>query len=251
MRALQTTRVIHKALQIPIRVCNVVKSSSGSTGLTNACPDCESSLTKQDLCTSCNKPVAYGQIKKKYVLDENDQRILTEKELVDLKNIDNDIKIEGTISQEQFSESQIVGAYFLLPSSKLKKKSEQNQVVQNKKHYAKLRQAVIDCPDLIAVKFSIRQKEKLGILKVEGKTIVLLTIAFNEYVQDNDEIGDLDISLTDKEKLDSKRLLKSIGKTDLTKITDTYKEKLLAILSGKPEPQAKEVEQDDQMWGSL
>ena len=250
MRAIQTIKVIHKALQIQIRVCNVVKSASGSTGLTNACPDCESSLTKQDLCTSCNKPVAYGQIKKKYVLDENDQRILSEKELEDLKNIDNNIMIEGTISQDQFSESQIVGAYFLLPSSKLKKKSEQNQVEQNKKHYAKLRQAVIDCPDLIAVKFSIRQKEKLGILKVEGKTIVLLTIAFDEYVQENDEVGDLDISLTDKEKLDSKRLLKSIGKTDLTKITDTYKEKLLAILSGKPKPQVKEAKQDE-MWGSL
>lgn len=250
MRALQTTNVIHKALQIPIRVCNVVKSASGSTGLTNACPDCESSLTKQDLCTSCNKPVAYGQIKKKYVLDENDQRVLSEQELTDLKNIDNNIKIEGTISQEQFSESQIVGAYFLLPSSKLKKKSEQNQVAQNLKHYAKLRQAVLDCPDLIAVKFSIRQKEKLGILKVEGKTIVLLTIAFDEYVQENDEVGDLDISLTDKEKLDSKRLLKSIGKTDLTKIKDTYKEKLLAILSGKPQPKVKEAKQDE-MWGSL
>ena len=251
MRALQTTNVIHKALQIPIRVCNVVKSASGSTGLTNACPDCESSLTKQDLCTSCNKPVAYGQIKKKYVLDENDQRVLSEQELTDLKNIDNNIKIEGTISQEQFSESQIVGAYFLLPSSKLKKKSEKNQVVQNIKHYAKLRQAVMDCPDLIAVKFSIRQKEKLGILKVEGKTIVLLTIAFNEYVQENDELADLDVTLTTKEKEDSKKLVKSIGKTDLTKITDTYKEKLLAILSGKPEPKAKAVEQEDEMWGSL
>jgi len=251
LRALQTTRVIHKALQIPIRVCNVVKSTSGSTGLTNACPDCEASLTKQDLCTSCNKPVSYGQIKKKYVLDENDQRILTEKELDDLKNIDNDIKIVGTVSEDQFSESKIVGAYYLLPSSKLKKKSERNQVIQNIKHYAKLRQAVTDCPDLIAVTFSIRQKEKLGILKVEGKTIVLLTIAFNEYVQDNDELADLDVTLTTKEKEDSKKLVKSIGKTDLTNITDTYKEKLEAILSGKPEPKAKAVEQEDEMWGSL
>jgi len=250
MRALQTTYVIHKALQIPIRVCNVVKSSSGSTGLTNACPDCNASLTKQDLCATCNKVVAYNQIKKKYVLDENDQRILSEKELTDLKNIDNNIKIEGTVSAEQFSESKIVGAYYLLPSTKLKKKSEQNQVEQNKKHYARLRQAVIDCPDLIAVKFSIRQKEKLGILKVEGKTIVLLTIAFDEYVQENDELGDLDISLTDNEKLDSKKLLKSIGKTDLTKIKDTYKEKLEAILSGNPEPEVKEEKQDE-MWGSL
>lgn len=250
MRALQTTHVIHKALQIPIRVCNVVKSSSGSTGLTNACPDCNASLTKQDLCVTCNKAVAYSQIKKKYVLDENDQRVLTEKELTDLKNIDNNIKIEGTISEEQFSESKIVGAYYLLPSTKLKKKSEQNQVEQNKKHYAKLRLAVEDCPDLIAVKFSIRQKEKMGILKVEGKTIVLLTIAFDEYVQENDEVNDLDISLTDKEKLDSKKLLKSIGKTDLTKIKDTYKEKLEAILSGKPEPEVKEEKQDE-MWGSL
>jgi len=250
MRALQTIHVIHKALQIPIRVCNVVKSSSGSTGLTNACPDCNASLTKQDLCATCNKVVAYNQIKKKYVLDENDQRILSEKELTDLKNIDNNIKIEGTVSAEQFSESKIVGAYYLLPSTKLKKKSEQNQVEQNKKHYARLRQAVIDCPDLIAVKFSIRQKEKLGILKVEGKTIVLLTIAFDEYVQENDELKDLDISLTDNEKLDSKKLLKSIGKTDLTKIKDTYKEKLEAILSGNPEPEVKEEKQDE-MWGSL
>lgn len=251
MRALQTTNVIHKALQIPIRVCNVVKSASGSTGLTNACPDCESSLTKQDLCVTCNKAVAYGQIKKKYVLDENDQRILTEKELEDLKNIDNNIKIDGTISQDQFSESRIVGAYYLLPSTKLKKKGEQLQVAKNKVDYATLRQAVIDCPDLIAVTFSIRQKEKLGILKVEGKVIVLLTIAFNEYLNENDEVDDIDTTLTSKQKEYSKKLIKSIDPTDLTKITDTYKEKLEAILSGKSKPESKAKDQDDDMWGSL
>jgi len=249
LRALQTTKLTHKALQIPIRVCNVVKSSSNSTGLSNACPDCKGNLSKPDICRACDKEIPYANIQKKYVVDKNDQRILTPEQLDELKNIDNDIKIEGHVSSEQFRTSLIVGAYYLLPQTKLKKKSEQKQVEDNKKHYAKLRQAIADSAEPISVRFSIRQKEKLGILKVENNAIVLLTLAFNEHVQEVDE--DLNIDLSVKDKEDSKKLLKSIGKTDLTKITDTYNEKLERILSGKSEPQDQDSDKKDDMWGSL
>jgi len=248
LRAIQTTRLVHKAIQIPIRVCNVVKSSNGSTGLSNACPDCHANLSKPDICRACDKEISHSEILKKYVVDKDEQHILTSEQLDELKNIDNDIKIEGNVSQDQFKSSLITGSYYLLPSTKLKKKSEQKLVEDNKKHYAKLREAIGMSVDPIVVKFSIRQKEKLGVLKVEGKAIVLLTLAFNEYVQDMDE--DLDIDLNPKELADSKKLAKSITKTDLTKITDTYIEKLERIISGKSQPQAEKKEDDD-MWGSL
>ncbi len=248
MRAIQTTRLIHKALQIPIRVCNVVSSGSGSTGLTNACPDCSADVGMQNICKGCNTTIPYGNLKKKYKITEEDEHVLDDEQLTQLKNIPNDIKIIGSVEKDQFKSSIIVGSYYLLPSSKLKKKSEQILVQENKKHYAKLRQTVLDCPDPIAVKFSIRQKEKLGILKVEGDVIVMLSIAFNEYIQDQDE--DLKIDLTTKEKQDSKKFVKSIPKTDLTKVKDTYNETLEAILSGNSKPQAKESKDDD-MWGSL
>ncbi len=248
MRAIQTTRLVHKAIQIPIRVCNVVKSSNGSTGLSNACPDCHANLSKPDICRACDKEISHSEILKKYVVDKEEEHILTSEQLDDLKNIDNDIKIEGSVSQDQFKSSLITGSFYLLPSTKLKKKSEQKLVEDNKKHYAKLREAIGMSVDPIVVKFSIRQKEKLGVLKVEGKAIVLLTLAFNEYVQEMDE--DLDIDLNPKDVADSKKLAKSITKTDLTKITDTYIEKLERILSGKSQPQA-EKKDDDDMWGSL
>ena len=249
MRALQTTRLTHKAIQIPIRVCNVVKSSSGSTGLTNACPDCSADVGMKNVCKDCNKEISYGDLKKKYKVTTEEQHILTDEQLDQLKNIDNDIKIEGHISEDQFRSSLIVGSYYLLPSTKLKKKSEQKQVEDNKKHYAKLREAILESPEPIAVTFSIRQKEKLGVLKVENNAIVLLTLAFNEHVQEVDE--DLNIDLNASEKADSKKLVKSIGKTDLTKITDTYNEKLERILSGKSEPQDRDSDKKDDMWGSL
>lgn len=248
MRAIQTTRLVHKAIQIPIRVCNVVKSSNGSTGLSNACPDCHANLSKPDICRACDKEVSHSEILKKYVLDKEEEHILTTEQLDELKNIDNDIKIEGSVSQDQFKSSLITGCFYLLPSTKLKKKSEQKLVEDNKKHYAKLREAIGISVDPIVVKFSIRQKEKLGVLKVENNAIILLTLAFNEYIQDMDE--DLDIDLNPKELADSKKLAKSIPKTDLTKITDTYIEKLERIISGKSQPQAEKKEDDD-MWGSL
>ena len=248
MRALQTTRVIHKALQIPIRVCNVVKSSSGQTGLSNACPDCEADVGMKNVCKSCNKEISHADLKKKYKITEEDQHILTAEELSELKNIDSDIKIEGSVSQDQFKESMIVGSYYLLPSTKLKKKSEQNLVLENKDHYARLRQTVLDCPDPIVVKFSIRQKEKLGILKVEGDVIIMLSIAFNEYLQDQDE--DLKIDLSESMKKDSAKFVKSIKKTDLATIKDTYNETLEAILSGNVKQQKPKQTEDD-MWGSL
>ena len=248
MRALQTTRLIHKALQIPIRVCNVVSSSSGSTGLTNACPDCSADVGMQNVCKGCSKTVAHKDLKKKYKITEEDQHVLDDEQLAQLKNIPSDIKIEGSVSKDQFKESLIVGSYYLLPSTKLKKKSELGLIEENKNHYATLRQTVLDCPDPIAVKFSIRQKEKLGILKVEGDVIVLLSIAFNEYIQDQDE--DLNIVLSPSMKKNSKKFVKSIPKTDMTKIIDTYNEKLEAILSGNSTPQVAESKDDD-MWGSL
>lgn len=232
-----------------MRVCNVVKSSNGSTGLSNACPDCKGDIGLKNVCKGCAKEVSYSEIQKKYKITESEQRILTKDELDELNSVGSAISVIGSITQEEFKTSQITGSYFLLPQTKLKKKSEQKDIEDNKRSYAILREGILSSVNPFTVKFAIRQKEKLGVLVVEDNAIVLLTLAFREYIQEVDE--DLDITLSDSDKALSKKFVESIDKTDLTQIKDTYNEKLERILSGKSQPQDEQKESKEDMWGSL
>lgn len=248
MRAIQSTTLIHKAIQIDVRVCNVVKSSSKSTGLNNACPDCQGDLSKPNLCRSCDKEVDYQNIQKKFKFTQDDVRILTTEELEQLKGIGSHIKVKGSIDKEQFKPSLIVGSYYILPQNKLKKKSEQEQLKQNLIDYAILRESILNSENLFTVKFSLRDKEKIGVLTVENDYIVLLNLAYPEYVQEVDEETALKLDETQK-KL-SKRFTQSIKPIELSSLTDTFKETLQRILEGKEKPQEKKVQTSD-MWGSV
>ena len=232
-----------------MRVCNVVKSSNGSTGLSNACPECSGDVGLKNVCKACDKEISYGEIQKKYKITEDEQRVLTKDELEDLNSIGSAISVIGSITQEEFKSSQITGSYYLLPQTKLKKKSEKADIEDNKRGYAILREGILSSENPFTVKFAIRQKEKLGVLVVEDNAIVLLTLAFREYIQEQDE--DLDISLSESDKVLSKKFVESIGKTDLAEIKDTYNEKLERILSGKSQPQDEQKESKEDMWGSL
>lgn len=249
MRAIQTTKVVHKAIQIPVRVANVVKSSNGSTGLTNACPDCEGDVGLKNVCKGCSKEISYGEIQKKYKITESEQRILTKDELEELNSSTSTIKVIGSITNEEFKSSMITGSYFILPQTKLKKKSEQKDIEDNKRSYAILRESILLSDEPFTVKFAIRQKEKLGVFVIEDNAIVLLTLAFGEYIQEVDE--DLEISLSDGDKAKAKKFVESIAKTKLAEIKDTYNEKLERILSGKPQEKSEDKKEDEDMWGSL
>ena len=248
MRAIQSTKVIHKAIQIDVRVCNVVKSSSKSTGLNNACPDCQGDLSKLNMCRNCDKEIQYQDIQKKFKFTKDEQRILTTDELDQLKGIGSQIKVKGTIDKDQFKPSLIIGSYYILPQNKLKKKSEQEQLKQNLIDYAILKESILNSDKLITVKFSIRDKEKLGVLTVENDYIVLLNLAFAEYVQEVDE--ETTLKLDEIQKKLSKRFTQSIKAIKLSSLTDTFKETLQRILEGKPEPEQKKVQASD-MWGSV
>ena len=142
----------------------------------------------------------------------------------------------------------IIGSYYILPQNKLKKKSEQEQLKQNLIDYAILKQSILESDNLFTVKFSIRDKEKIGVLTVENDYIVLLNLAYPEYVQEVDEETALKLDETQK-KL-SKRFTQSIKAIKLSSLTDTFKETLERILQGKPEPEQKKVQTSD-MWGSV
>ena len=247
MRAIQTTKVIHKKIHIPVRVANVVKSSNGSTGLSNACPECKGDVGIKNFCKGCSKEISYGDIQKKYKITETEQRVLTKEELEQLNSISSAIKVIGSITNEEFKSSQITGSYFILPQTKLKKKSDIQQIEKNKQDYAILREGILLSDKPFTVKFAIRQKEKLGVFVVEDNVVVLLTLAFREYVQEVDE--DLEITMSENDKAKAKKFISSIGKTDLAEIKDTYNEKLESILSGKTQPQDESEDEDEDMWG--
>lgn len=249
MRAIQSTRVIHKAIQIQVRVCNVVKSSANSTGLSNACPDCKGNLSKPNMCRGCNKEVLHGDVLKKYAITKEEQRILTTKELEQLKGIGSTMNVLGTIDKDQFKQSFIVGSYYVLPQTKLKLKSEQQQVEQNKIDYAILKESVLRSDNMLAVKFAIRDKEKLGVFTVENDYIVLLSLAYPEFVQEQDE--ETAIKLDEAQKKMSEKFVESIKPIDLSSVTDSYTETLEKILEGKSDPQAQKKVETSNMWSSL
>ncbi len=251
MKAITTLNISYKVLNFPVRVCTLVGKPSG---LKECCPDCNADVNNVKLCRTCDKEIAWTSVGKKFALGK-DEKILTKEQIDSLKNLSSEIKIAGIVDEDQLNQSYIQSSYLILPQTKIKKKSEQDLIEKHKKNYAKLREAIIEARlnhKEFLVSFSIRDREKLGKLVIENNAIVLCVLAYSEHIRENDETDDLEIDLTEKEKLDSKKLVKSVKKIDFDKVNDRFTETLEKILSGKTEPQDREEKSDDSdMWGSL
>ncbi|MFC7403372.1 Ku protein [Citricoccus sp. GCM10030269] len=179
----------------------------------------------QRRCEVCGKKIDYDDIDKAYTEDEQTV-IITDEDLDALPEAQNDeIEVVQFVPSEQIDPVTLGKSYFLEPQGK------------SPKSYLLLQQALEDTDRTAVVTFALRQKTRLGVLRVQDKVLVLQTMRWA------DEIRDVDFPATrsrtkinTKEKKLASALVDQFA-SDFTpeEFEDTYQVELRKLIDAKLE----------------
>lgn len=219
-RAITSSAITYKGSIIPVKIYTLV--ASDVSPLSNACADCKGDIGHKNYCKECS--TESPTMVKAYKLSKNEKVVLTDDQLAKLKEVDGEIEVLGTVPKSDFDNKLISGAYFLLPDKPKKKTAKSYD-----KAYGILRSGLTES-DHVVVRFSVRSKERIGVLTVQDKVIVLLAIAYDEQVREIENEPQID--LNEEEVKMGKEFVSKLEKTDLTQITNRFTERLEKILDG-------------------
>ena len=179
----------------------------------------------QRRCEVCSKVVEYKDIAKAY--DDGEQTVvLTDADLASLPvEKSREIEVVEFVPSTQVDPILFDRTYYLEPDSK------------SIKSYVLLRRTLEDTDRTAIVQFSLRQKSRLGALRVRGDVLTLQTLLWE------DEVREADFpSLEEKVRISAKELEMSSALVDSfssdfdpAEFTDDYQEQLRTLIEAKLE----------------
>ncbi|MCC9197410.1 Ku protein [Arthrobacter sp. zg-Y820] len=179
----------------------------------------------QRRCEICGEVVEYKDIAKAY--DDGEQTVvLTDEDLASLPvEKSREIEVVEFVPSEQVDPILFDRTYYLEPDSK------------STKSYVLLRRTLEDTERTAVVQFSLRQKSRLGALRVRGDVLTLQTLLWE------DEVRDAAFpSLDEKVRISAKELEMSSALVDSfssdfnpAEFTDDYQEQLKTLIEAKLE----------------
>jgi DNA end-binding protein Ku len=237
-RAITSSAITHKGSVIPVKIYTLV--ASDVSPLSNACADCKGDIGHKNYCKGCEaqEPMTV----KAYKISKDEKVILTDDQLTKLKEVDGEIEVLGTVPKSDFDSKLISGAYYLLPDIP-KKKTGKSFL----KAYGILHSGIVESDRHVIVRFSVRTKERLGVIQVQGNVLVLLAIAYNDQVRDIE--NEPQFVLSDEEIKMGKEFVNKLEKTDLTQIANRFTERLEKIIEGADVQSVTESDDSDDGTG--
>jgi DNA end-binding protein Ku len=237
-RAITSSAITYKGQVIPVKIYTLV--GSDDSPLSNACAECKGDIGHKNYCKGCEavEPTTV----KAYKISKDEKVILTDDQLAKLKEVDGEIEVLGVVPKSGFDPKLISGAYYLLPDIP-KKKTGKSFL----KAYGILHSGVSESDSHVVVRFSVRSKERLGLIQVQGNVLVLLAIAYNDQVREIE--NEPEIVLNAEEVKLGKEFVSKLEKTDLTTITNRFTEKLEKILEGADIQSVSSTSDDDDGTG--
>lgn len=177
----------------------------------------------QRRCEVCGQVVKYEDIDKAY--DDGEQTVvLTEEDFESLpEERSREIEVVEFVPSDQLDPIMFERSYFLGPDSK------------SPKAYVLLRRTLEQTDRTAIVQFALRQKTRLGALRVRGDVLMLQSLLWDDEVREaNFPELDETIRLSKKELEMSASLVDSFS-TDFEpdKFTDEYQEQLRRLIDGK------------------
>ncbi|AZN30497.1 Ku protein [Flaviflexus salsibiostraticola] len=125
-------------------------------------------------CEVCGKKVEYKDIDKAYQEGE-DTVVITEEDLKSLPSAENrEIEVVQFVPGDQVDPIMFERSYYLEPEGK------------SPKSYLLLRQTLEDTDRIAIVQFALRQKTRLGALRVRGKVLILHGLLWADEVREMD-----------------------------------------------------------------
>lgn len=179
----------------------------------------------QRKCEICSEVVAYEDIDKAYE-EEGRTVVLTAAELKSLPEENSrEIEVVEFIPAEQLDPIMYERSYFLEPDSK------------SPKAYMLLRQTLEDTDRIAIVQYALRQKTRLGALRVREDVLLLQALLWGDEVREAKFPSlETDIKISDKELEMSSALVESMAHDfDPDSYTDDYQAQLKTLIEAKLE----------------
>ena len=179
----------------------------------------------QRKCEVCGEVVAYEDIDKAYE-EEGRTVVLTSAELKSLPEENSrEIEVVEFVPAEQLDPIMYERPYYLEPDSK------------SPKAYMLLLRTLQDTERVAIVQYALRQKTRLGALRVRGDVLMLQSLLWDDEVREADFPSlDSDIRISDKELEMSSALVDSMARDfDPGQYTDDYQVQLRQLIEAKLE----------------
>ena len=179
----------------------------------------------QRRCEVCGKVVDYAHIDKAYD-DGNTTVVLTEDDLKSLpEERSREIEVVEFVPSSQVDPIMFDRSYFLEPDKTAVKA------------YALLRRALADTDRTAIVQFSLRQKTRLGALRVRDKVLMLQSLLWDDEVREADFPSlDSDVRVSAKEAEMASSLVENMSADfQPEKFSDDYQAQLRELIAAKLE----------------
>jgi DNA end-binding protein Ku len=176
------------------------------------------------VCTVDGDEVEYADIVKGYETDDGELITLTDEDLDSLPAAaGHEIDVIEFVPADQIDPMLFEKTYYLEPEAKAAKP------------YALLREALVQTDRMAVVRFALRQRESIAVLRVRGKAIVLQTMLWPDEVREPDfDILDADVSLRPQEQTMAASLVESLGADfDPAKFHDDYRDAVEEMIERK------------------
>ena len=223
MRAIWSGAVTFGLVNVPVKVYSATEDHDISLHQVH---DADGGRIRyQRRCEICGKIIDYAHIDKAY--DDGERTVVLTDE--DLKSLPSEksreIDVVEFVPSDQIDPIMLDKSYFLEPAS------------ASAKAYALLRRTLEETDRTAIVKFALRQKTRLGALRVRGDVLMLQSLLWDDEVREA-AFPALDerVSISEKELKMSEALVKSFESDfEPDKFSDDYQEQLRELIDAKLE----------------
>jgi DNA end-binding protein Ku len=176
------------------------------------------------VCTVDGDEVEYADIVKGYETDDGELITLTDEDLDSLPMAaGHEIDVIEFVPSDQIDPMLFEKSYYLEPEAKAAKP------------YALLREALVQTDRMAVVRFALRQRESIAVLRVRDKVIVLQTMLWPDEIREPDfDILDADVELRPQEQTMAASLVESLGADfDPSQFHDEYRDAVEEMIERK------------------
>ncbi|MCR4514038.1 Ku protein [Aeromicrobium sp. 50.2.37] len=223
MRSIWKGSISFGLVNVPVRVYSATENHDVSLHQVHA--DDGGRIRYQRRCEICGEVVAYEDIAKAYDDGENTV-VLTPEDFASLPaETAKEIEVVEFVPAKQIDPIRLDKAYFLEPDKTAIKP------------YTLLRRALEDTDRSAVVRFALRQKTRLAVLRVRDKTLLLQTMLWDDEIREAEfDVLDQVPRISAKERDMAAQLVDSLAADfDASQFTDDYQEQLRTLVEAKLE----------------
>jgi DNA end-binding protein Ku len=221
MRAIWTGAITFGLVNVPVKVYSATEDHDISLHQVH---DKDGGRIKyQRRCEICGQIVSYDHIDKAY--DDGDKTVvLTDEDFASLPaERSREIEVVEFVPSDQVDPIMFDRSYFLEPDSK------------SPKAYALLRKTLEQTDRTAIVHFALRQKTRLGALRVHGKALMLQSLLWDDEVREADFPALREATRVSAKELEMSSALVDSFASDFTpgNFSDEYQEELRKLIDAK------------------